>query len=204
MELRTRKGIVMTATPTANQLRGRAIGALFFAGFGALWIGLALYIKEMLTAASLSFVALDLAVLLAMACWLLREAKHFPAVADDPERSRKFNRINIAQWIAVAFVAFSFARLHIDAYVMCGITAIVGLHFFPLAWLFRYALHYVTGSVLLVWAGLSAILVPVEHLQGTSALGTGIILWASAFTTLCLAFTLARRSARADSAERAA
>ena len=194
----------MTATPTANQLRGRAIGSLFFAGFGALWIGLALYIKEILTAASLSFVALDLAVLLAMACWLLREANRFPAAAEDPEKGRKFNRINIAQWIAVAVVAFSFARLHIDAYVMCGITAIVGLHFLPLARLFHYGMHYVTGSVLVVWAAASAILVPAEHLQGTSALGTGIVLWVSAFTTLCLAFTLARRSARTDSAERAA
>ena len=183
----------MTAMTTANQLRGREIGSLFFAVFGALWIGLALYIKEILTAASLSLVVLDLTVLLGMAFWLLREAKRFPTVAEDPEKSRKFNCINIAQWIAVAIVAFSFVRLHIDAYVMCGITAVVGLHFFPLARLFRYALHYVTGSVLVTWAATSAILVPAEHLQGTSALGTGIILWVSAFTTLCLAFTLARR-----------
>jgi hypothetical protein len=194
----------MTAMLTANQFRGRAIGSLFFAGFGALWIGLALYTKEMLTVASVSFVVLDLAVLVGMACWLLRESKRFPAVPEDPEKGRKFNRINIVQWIAVAIVAFSFARLHIDEYVMCGITAIVGLHFFPLARLFRYALHYVTGSVLLAWAGLSAILVPTEHLQGTSALGTGIILWVSAFTTLCLAFTLARRNPKTESVEHAA
>jgi len=194
----------MTAMPTANQLRGRAIGSLFFAGFGALWIGLALYVKEMLTAASVSFVMLDLAVLVGMACWLLREAKRFPTVAEDPERGRKLNRINIMQWIAAAIVAFSFARLHIDAYVMCGITAIVGLHFFPLARLFRYAMHYVTGSVLLVWAAASATLVPAEHLQGTSALGTGIILWVSAFVTLCLAFTIARRNARTEAVEDAA
>jgi len=41
---------------------------------------------------------------------------------------------------------------------------------------------------------LSAMLVPVELLQGTSALGTGIILWASGFTTLLLAFMVAGRS----------
>jgi hypothetical protein len=190
----------MTTMLTANQFRGRAIGSLLFAGFGALWIGLALYAKQLLTVANITFVALDLAVLVGMACWLLRESKRFPTVAEDPAKGHKFNRINIAQWIAVSIVAFSFARLHIDAYVMCGITAVVGLHFFPLARLFRYSMHYLTGSVLLAWAAMSVILVPAEHLQGTSALGTGIILWVSAFTTLCLAFTAARRSARLYSA----
>jgi hypothetical protein len=194
----------MTTTPTANQLRGRATGSLFFAGFGTLWIGLALTAKEMLTAANLTFVALDVAVLVGMALWLLREAKRFPAVAEDPRIGRKFSQINGAQWIAGGIVAFLLARMHLDTYIPCAITAIVALHMFPLARLFRYKMHYATGTVLLAWAALSAILVPVEHLQGTSALGTGIILWVSAFTTLCLAFTVARRSARAYSIQNAA
>ena len=141
---------------TANELTGRAIGSLFFAIFGAIWIGLALYLKEILTAVNLTFVAMDFAVLLVMAIWLMRSSRRFPKVEEDPAIRRTFNRINTAQWIAVAIVAFSFSRLHIDAYVLCAITAIVGLHFFPIARLFRYAAHYVTGSVLLVWAAASA------------------------------------------------
>jgi hypothetical protein len=194
----------MKATPTANQLRGRAIGSLFFAGFGALWIGLALYAKQVLTVANVSFMTLDLVVLVGMAFWLLREAKHFPSVAEDPNTDRKFNQINGAQWVAGGIAAFILARLHLDAYIPCAIAAIVALHMFPLASLFRYKIHYVTGAVMLAWAAASAILVPAQHLQGTSALGAGIILWLSAFTTLCLAFTAARRSQRAYSMERAA
>jgi len=195
------KEIAMT---TANQLRGRAVGSLFFAGFGALWMGLALTAKEMLTAANLAFVALNVAVLASMALWLLRESKRFPSVGEDPQIGRKFNQINGAQWVAGGIAGFILARMHLDAYIPCAITAIVGLHMLPLAGLFRYKMHYATGSVLLGWDGLSAILVPVEHLQGTTALGTGIILWVSAFTTLCLAFIVARRGARAHSIANAA
>jgi hypothetical protein len=188
-------------TTTANQLRGRAIGSLFFAVFGAIWIALALYAKERLTAGNLIFVALDFAVLVGMALWLRREAKRFPTVAEDPNRDRKFNQINGAQWVAGGIAAFLLARMHLDAYIPCAIAAIVALHMFPLAGLFRYKMHYLTGSVMLAWAAASAIFVPAEHLQGTSALGTGIILWVSAFTTLMLAFTAARRNSFPRSAE---
>jgi len=75
-------------------------------------------------------------------------------------------------------------RLHFDAYIPSAITLIVGLHMFPLAKLFHYAQHYVTGTVLVGWALASAVFVPVNEMQGTAALGTGIILWASAVVSL--------------------
>lgn len=194
----------MKNAPTANQLSGRAIGSIFFTVFGALWIVLALYVKQILNFATISWVALDFAVLMATAIWLFRQARRFPKTPEDPARSRAFNRINIVQWVAIAAVAFTFARLHIDAYVMCAITAIVGLHMFPLARLFRYPLHYVTGTALVGWAAASAALVPAEHLQGTSALGTGILLWLSAFVTLTIAATAARRAGAAYSPQQTA
>jgi len=36
---------------------------------------------------------------------------------------------------------------------------------------------------------MSTMLVPADHLQGTCALGTGILLWLSAFATLIIAAT---------------
>jgi len=64
-----------------------------------------------------------------------------------------------------------------------------------LARLFRYAPHYWSGAVLVVWAAASAVLVPYEHLQGITALGTGVILWINAAVTLALAIPAARQSA---------
>jgi hypothetical protein len=189
----------MKNLPTANQLIGRAIGSIFFAAFGALWILLSLYVKQILSVVTVSWVALDLLVLLTTAIWLLRQAKRFPKAPEDPARNRAFNRINAVQWIAIFIVAFAFGRLHLDAYAMSAITVIVGLHLFPLAKLFRYPLHYITGAVLVAWGGLTVLFVSAEHLQGTVALGTGIILWLSAFMTLIIAATVARRAVTAYS-----
>jgi len=183
----------MEHTVTANQLSGRAIGAIFFAVFGALWITIALYVKQILTVDLAIGVAAVLAALLLSAVWLLRQAKLFPKLPENRTIGREFNRINAIQWIAVGIVAFSFARLHIDAYVLSAITAIVGIHLFPLAKLFRYPLHNVTGAVLVAWASASVLLFSVDNLQGVTAIGTGIILWLSAATTLALAAKLALR-----------
>ena len=181
---------------TGNQLSGRATGAIFFAGFGALWILLSLYAKEQLNAATVSGVVVGLALLLLAATKLIRESKNLPRVPDDPAVGRAFGWINTVQWVAIAVVAFGFAKLHNDAYVMSAITGIVGLHMFPLARVFRYAAHYATGTVLVVWAAASALFVPVDTMQGTSALGTGFILWLSAAVTLVLANRGARQADR--------
>lgn len=178
---------------TANQLSGRAIGSIFFVFFGAVWLFLALIAKQQITLATVSAVMLGIVLLLLIAFNLLRLSKRWPRVPDDPAMGRAFGWINAIQWIAVAVVAFTFAKLHIDAYVISAITAIIGLHMFPLARLFHYPMHYVTGAVLIAWAAASAILAPVEQMQGTAALGTGIILWLSAIVTLAIGVKVARQ-----------
>jgi hypothetical protein len=184
----------MQTIQTANQLSGRATGALFFAGFGGLWIALALYALERLNAATVTGFLAGFAILVLPALSLLRAAKRWPRLPDDPAIGRAFNRVNAAQWIAVFIVAFALHWRHLDAYVMCAITAIVGLHLFPLARLFRYTPHYWSGAVLMAWASVSAVMISTEKLQGISALGTGMILWVSAAVTLALAWSAARQS----------
>ena len=186
----------MKNAQTANSLGGRAVGSLFFAGFGALWLFLSLYARQLLNIETVSSVLLGLGLLLGAAVVLLREAKRWPRVPDDPAVGRAFVWINAIQWIAVSAVAFSFARLHIDAYVLSAITAIVGLHMFPLARLFRYPLHHITGALLVAWAAASALLLPVEQMQGITAFGTGLILWLSAAVTLVAAMQAARQPMR--------
>ena len=184
----------METTPNANQIRGRAIGATFFSGFGAIWLGLALYLRQQLNTATITLLVIGASLLLLACLWLSRNADRWPSVPEDPACGRTFNRVNAAQWIAIAIVAFSFARLHIDAYVLSAITAIVGIHMFPLARLFRYPMHNVTGAALVLWASATVLLVSTDHLQGITALGTGIILWASAAATLTLATAIVKRA----------
>jgi hypothetical protein len=190
----------MVQNLTANQIGGRAIGALFFTGFGAIWLLLGLYAKQRMTAAPLSMVACGLLVLASGAFFLLRRARALPRTPEDPAMARAFKWINIIQWAAVAVVAFTFARFGIDVYVVSAITAIVGLHMFPLARLFRYPTHYVTGAALVGWAAASVLLFAKDEMQGSTALGTGLILWLSALVTLALAMRARMRAIRASAA----
>jgi len=178
--------------PNANQLSGRAIGSMFFACFGTGWIFLALTAKQLIGGVTVAGTVLGMVMLLAAAAYLMRQSKRWPRVPSDPAIGRAFGWVNAIQWLAVAVVAFSFAKLHIDAFVLSAITAIVGLHMFPLARIFRYPLHYATGALLVVWATASALFAPVEQMQGITALGTGLILWLSAAVTLGVALQAAR------------
>jgi hypothetical protein len=177
---------------TANEFRGKAIGATFFTGFGAIWLGLSLYVRELLSTSTITLLVVGTLSLLLGCLWTYRQADLWPEVAEDPAMGRTFGRVNAAQWIAGAVVAFSFSRLHLDAYIPSAITAIVGIHLFPLAKLFRRKLHLVTGVVMVLWASVTVLAVPVEQLQGITALGTGIILWASAAISLSTGIAAAR------------
>ena len=180
---------------TANQLSGRATGVLFFAGFGALWLLLALYARQQLSFAAIACVVLGLVLLVSAGVYLLRLSRRFQRVPDDPAVGRAFAWINAAEWIAVAATAYAFSRWHLNAYLMSAITAIVGLHMFPLGKIFHYTAHYRAGAVMLAWAVASVLLVPVEHLQSVTAIGTGCILWLAAAVNSALAIRDGRRPA---------
>ena len=172
--------------PNANQLSGRAIGAIFFACFGTGWLFLALAAKQMINPATVAGTMTGMTALLLTAALLLRQAKRWPRVPNDPAMGRVFGWVNAIQWTAIAATAFTLGRLHLDAYTPSAVAVIVGLHMFPLARLFHYPLHYATGAVLVGWAVATALFVPVNEMQGTAALGTGMILWVSAVVTLTL------------------
>lgn len=184
----------MTHSVTANQVSGRAVGAMFFTVFGALWFVLALYARQQLGTTSVATVATIAVLLTATALYLRNQAKRFPHVPEDPAMGRAFGWVNAVQWIAIIVAATAFPRLHWDAYLMSAITLIVGLHMFPLARLFRYPLHYATGGLLVAWAAASIAVAPAGELQSTTALGTGTILWLSAAVTLAMALLLTRRA----------
>ena len=184
----------MTKIENANQLYGRAVGSMVLAGFGGIWFGLSLYAKELLNAATVLYIAAGLLVLLAGSAKLMGSANRFPRLPENPAGSRAFHWINALQWIAIFVTVTILRRLHLDAYSISAIACIVGLHFFPLAKLFRNQLHYVTGSAMVAWAAATAGFAPLEQMQGDAAMGVGVILWASAAITLGMSLLAVRRS----------
>ncbi|MGH9604209.1 MAG: hypothetical protein ACRD3N_00780 [Terracidiphilus sp.] len=180
----------------ARQLQGRAIGAMIMTGFGALWLLLALYAEQTLSAANAAYVA---AAALAMACgamYLYRLAARWPLTPRNPALGRAFGWIFAWESIAIFAAWTLLGPLHLSVYGISATVGIVGLHFIPLARLFRYAPHYVTGALMTLWAAYSAVRVPAERMQDVAALGAGVILLASAAFTLALAVFAINRSLR--------
>lgn len=169
---------------TANQLNGIATSVCFLSGFGALWLLLALLASEHLHAAEVAGVLVGMAVFIVMVFKLFRAAKRWPRVPDDPAVGRRFGWINAIQWIAIFLVFQICAHWHIQDYSLAAVTAIVGLHFFPLASLFRNPTHHATGAMLVVWSVAAVLILPRQSLFSITALGTGLLLWQAAAMAL--------------------
>ena len=185
----------MLRIENANQLCGRATGAIFMAGFGAIWLLLALYAMQRLSVANFAYIG---AVVLAMASgamYLYKQAARWPRPPRNPALGRAFGWIVALEWIGCFAVWIILGPLHLEVYGVSATVAIVGLHFLPLARLFRYTPHYVTGALMTLWATYSAIGVPADRMQSVAALGAGAILWAGAAFTLVLAIYAVKRSA---------
>jgi hypothetical protein len=174
---------------TLQAISGRATGVLFFAGFGALWLCAGLSAMHRLNAATFVFaVAAPLVSLVIPALMLLRRVPSTPPEAQDEERSRQykrtFGRVNGIQWTAIILAVVLLNIFHQVAYIVPVIATIVGLHLFPLARLFQYRAHYVTGTLLVLWSIGTATLLSSQNIAGFGAVGTAIILLISAAYTL--------------------
>jgi hypothetical protein len=154
---------VATDDRSVEALRGRATGVLFLSGFGALWFLLGLAASQRLSLPTACALAAGLVALVAGTVLLRRRSAALPASRLDPEEQRQagrtFGRVNAAQWAAIVLIAVVLGRLHLDAYTPAAVTVVVGLHFFPLARLFRSPQHHVTGAALVLWGAVCLLLV---------------------------------------------
>ena len=180
----------MDRSQTSEAISGRATGVLFFAGFGTLWFCTGLAAMHRLNVGTGAVAAAMLAALVGPALWVLKRASGLPKQTADPEIeaqiSRTFNRANVAQWIAIPVAVVLLNMVHQTAYVVPAIATIVGLHLFPLARVFRYSMHYVTGTLLVLWSAASVFMLSRDNVASIGALGTSAILLLSAAYTLSL------------------
>ncbi|SEB88008.1 hypothetical protein [Terriglobus roseus] len=187
---------------TAEQARGRTVGALFLLGFGELWLLLGLGAVAGSHRAAQVLVAAAGVASLALSLVLLQRGKLLPAAAPDAEaeeRSRRmFRAVNIIQWVSVATAATILGILHLSEYVVTAIAIIVGLHLFPLASTFRNRQHYVTGTLLILWPLACLATLSRAQVSGITALGAGAVLLLSAVSTLVRLAGALRRGGRSN------
>jgi hypothetical protein len=155
---------------------------MFFSVFGGAWLVLWASAEFTRPGWPIAAIALATAGLLAASVRVYRHHKPaLAAVAQSPEerrRSHAFGFINGAQWALIALLVFALARSGPQAYIVPGIVLIVGLHFIPMALVFSYRPHFVTGAALTLWP---LLYVPLAGpASGIGPLGAGIVLWCSA------------------------
>ena len=161
--------------------RRSGIGALFLGFFGTLWlmlgcrglfgVGWGLLLPSLLGGAIL------------FAGWRLAQreavAQH-SGDAGEEQRTRLFRNINIAQWSAiVVLIALLNALGHVE-WITPMIMFIVGIHFIPLAYLFKNKTHWVTGPALALLAALYPFVTPEGPASPLGPVTAGIILLSAA------------------------
>lgn len=171
-----------TISPDATRAR-RAIGAMFFSVFGALWLaGWAINSR----ASPVTGIVIGVLALVLTALAVATYRRHAPALAAAPmteqgaRAKRVFNLVNAGQWLLIAVLAMGLNRLGLAIWVIPMIIIVIGLHFLPLAYVFAYRPHYLTGAAFLLLGVAYPQLAPRGPLDPAGFLGAGLILWTSA------------------------
>jgi hypothetical protein len=172
------------------RMRGRAVGAIVCAGFGA-------YALYWWTRAAIrgeqrpwfGAIAVATAILVVWAIANLVSLRHAPRVALD-KRQVRFYRIGYGLIVAIEGAAISvggpiLGHFHRPELYGQWVGAVVGIHFFPLGKLFKLPLYYGTGAAISLAAFGSLLISPSPLRSVISAGGTGLALWITAVVILC-------------------
>jgi hypothetical protein len=190
--------------PSARELAaGSSTGALFMTVFGAVWgaagsqalggvAGKALLVSLAALAAALFFGAVK----------LRRGALGLPGDDSKAARerrgrsSRRFNLVFGLEGVAIALAVVLLGRSGMGAFVPAVVAIIVGVHFFPLAELFKVRAYHATGAALCVLGIVAFILAPQARLPFVG-LGCAAMLFATAAYMLYLGVRARRRASGA-------
>ena len=191
---------------------GLASGAFVMTGFGTLWALAAVGILLLPAIEGLlSFVGVEFAAaVLTISCFaLLRAARRLPQDISPERRAqsaavgrgigRRFGIIFGIEFVAIALANIICSLLNHSEFAIPLTVLIVGLHFLPLAALFRVWQYYLTGILLGLIALLTVIIVPVTMTLGQGqawdilpALGSSLVLWLTAVSVLLMGSNVVR------------
>jgi len=171
------------------RMRGRAVGAIVCAGFGA--YALYWWAEDAIQGERgpwFGAIAVATAVLVSWAIANLAALRHVPRVALD-KRLARYYRIGYAIIVATEGAAISvggpiLGHFHRPELFGQWIGAVVGLHFFPLGKLFKLPLYYWTGAAISLAALGSLSVAGISLGSAVCAGGTGVALWITAMVTL--------------------
>jgi hypothetical protein len=173
---------------SAARLKGRMRAALICGFFGAVWMFEALYFGGIATPFWLTTIGMLTVALVAWPAIQLRSLAGSSYSAADRERWAAIAVpywINFAlEWLLCSAAAIWLTHNHRYALIPQCLGAIIGLHFLPLARMFKNPLYYWTGAAM-VLGDLASLAMHAGHLRNIAANGVdGLSLWATAAVIL--------------------
>jgi hypothetical protein len=172
----------------------RALGALILGFFGSVLLEVWNERAHAGLPLALAIGALGLAL---FACAGMRYRHHAPALAREPDSPEKrhaervFNLVNLGQWLLILVLGNIMASLGLRDWVVPMAILVIGLHFVPLAHVYRNPPHYLTALAMVGFALSYPALAPGGAHDPVGFLGSGLILWFSAVFALRPARTAA-------------
>lgn len=191
----------MNSNLAATKTR-RATGAMFFAFYGSGWLvwwciesfGMSLLILSTIAVVGLA-IGLTAFRQYRNNKWSLVGAENS---RDTKKTERIFNLVNAAQGVSIFVAVLILANTGHPEWIRVAIILIVGIHFLPLAALFRNRWHYASGGALILLAVLYPFLTKAGPLNPVGLFGAGMILWMSAVISLRRISLLGARGPTAD------
>jgi hypothetical protein len=176
---------------------GAGRGALIVAMFGAGWLGWGLDLAQAfkgLVGPAFGFIEL---LLLACSIYVIRKGrrlrKQYPPIPASVRKAaqRSFLLVVLLEILALAVVFVLAWQLHRPDLGADWAAMVVGLHFLPLAKLFRSPHLGVIGILITLWCVISWALFRSNALVISVAIGTGTLLWVASVSALLRARKIA-------------
>lgn len=170
-------------TMTTERKKGLGIGAVFLSFFGALWLTVGtelLYGKNAPINPAIWAVGGLICLAALRLIWTNRRPVAGALVGADRNGNGKwFIVINVIQYATLFLMQQVLGSYGYGDWLIPGAMLVVGLHFFPLAKLFNYRAHLVTGTGLVAVALLYPF-VGKGPLDPVGCFCAGLILWGAA------------------------
>jgi len=162
----------------------RATGAMFFSVFGGVFFIVGLLRGYGYYPIPLIFIIAATLGIFGAALYHYNQNKFSLAEnANSPEEKKNdklFHFINAGQWVVILIGGNVLANIELSSWIIPMAICIIGLHFLPLAKLFQYRPHYITGALLFVWGICYPLFLPRGGENPFGCFAAGTILWLSA------------------------
>lgn len=172
--------IIANVNALHDNIMGLASAGFLMAFFGAAWWGWGVggiqgvFVGE--TVAFFSMLAFATIILVSGGILLIRAAGHLSqetlsvararGAAEERRYGRTFGMVFSLEIVIIALAVILLNVFHHPEFLLPLVAIVVGLHFFPLAALFKVRLYYVTGALLALASVTVMLAVPVQTMIG--------------------------------------